>query len=163
MIRFMLCQDGKTENGGTELLVAWREAPGNWLWIDLQDEPVASETELLVGQLGLDAHAVIEAQRPRHPPGFESYPDYIYLLSKPLTSDSEDLDFSTQQMALFAGQRLLSPATASTHASSLPCSSASPNRVAQASRRSASLPPSPAGWPTAMARSCWTWSIASMR
>lgn len=107
MMRFMLCQDGKTENGGAELLATWRETPTSWLWIDLQDEPVASETELLVGQLGLDEHAVIEAQRPRHPPGFDAYPDYIYLLSKPLTSDSEDLDFSTQQMALFAGQRLL--------------------------------------------------------
>lgn len=107
MIRFMLCQDGKTENGGTELLATWREKPASWLWIDLQDEPVASETELLVGQLGLDEHAVTEAQRPRHPPGFHAFPDHIYLLSKPLTSDSEDLDFSTQQMALFAGQRLL--------------------------------------------------------
>lgn len=107
MIRFMLCQDGKAEDGGSELLAAWRETPASWLWIDLQDEPVASETGLLVGQLGLDEHAVAEAQRPRHPPGFEAYPDYIYLLSKPLTSDSEDLDFTTQQMALFAGPRLL--------------------------------------------------------
>ncbi|MCP5441365.1 MAG: magnesium transporter CorA family protein, partial [Chromatiaceae bacterium] len=69
--------------------------------------PAASETGLLVDQLGLDEHAVIEAQRPRHPPGFEAYPDYIYLLTKPLTSDSEDLDFSTQQVALFTGPHLL--------------------------------------------------------
>ncbi|MEZ5586240.1 MAG: magnesium transporter CorA family protein [Sedimenticolaceae bacterium] len=107
MIRFMLCDDGKAESGGAELLEDWGDRPGSWLWIDLQDEPAASETGLLVDQLGLDEHAVVEAQRPRHPPGFEAYPDYIYLLTKPLTSDSEDLDFSTQQVALFTGPHLL--------------------------------------------------------
>jgi len=77
------------------------------LWIDLQNEPEVPERALLVDELGLDEHAVTEAQRPRHPPGFETYPDYIYLLCKPLTSESEDLEFATQQLAIFAGQRLL--------------------------------------------------------
>lgn len=107
MIRFTLCHDGKASEGGRELLDAWKAQPESWLWIDLQDEPAATEKQLLVGELGLDEHAVIEAQRPRHPPGFEAYPNYIYLLSKPLTAESEDLEFATLQLALFAGPRLL--------------------------------------------------------
>lgn len=107
MIRFTLCSDGKVTDGGRELLDVWRAQPESWLWIDSQDEPEINERHLLVQELGLDEHAVAEAQRPRHPPGFEAYPEYIYLLSKPLTSESEDLEFATLQLATFAGPRLL--------------------------------------------------------
>ena len=57
--------------------------------------------------LGLDQHTVAEAQRPRHPPGFEAFPGYLYLLLKPLTSETENLEFATQQMAVFFSTRLL--------------------------------------------------------
>lgn len=107
MIHYILCLDGHASQGGQELLDAWRSQPASWLWIDLQDEASSVEEELLVRQLGLDRHAVHEAQRPRHPPGFETYPNYRYLLAKPLTSDSEDLEFATLQLATFAGERLL--------------------------------------------------------
>lgn len=107
MMRLTLCRDTEVAQGGPELLDVWRAEPHSWLWLDLQDEPSATEQRLLVEELGLDPHAVTEAQRPRHPPGFEAYPDYIYLLCKPLTSESEDLEFATQQLAIFASQRLL--------------------------------------------------------
>ncbi|MCG6967231.1 MAG: magnesium transporter CorA family protein [Chromatiaceae bacterium] len=107
MMHFTLCADGKATAGGRELLDAWRAQPDAWLWVDLQDEAAISERHFLVDELGLDEHAVTEAQRPRHPPGFEAYPGYLYLLSKPLTSESEDLEFATLQLALFAGPRLL--------------------------------------------------------
>jgi len=107
MMRLTLCQGDEATQGGPELLDAWRTQPQSWLWIDLQNEPAVPERALLVDELGLDEHAVKEAQRPRHPPGFEAYSDYIYLLCKPLTSESEDLEFATQQLAIFAGQRLL--------------------------------------------------------
>lgn len=107
MMLFTLCHEGQVREGGIELLEEWRAQSGSWLWIDLQDEPRTAENTLLIGELELDEHAVAEAQRPRHPPGFEAFPDYIYLLCKPLTSDSEDLDFETLQLALFAQPRLL--------------------------------------------------------
>ena len=107
MMRLTLCSDGAATQGGRELLEAWRSRPESWLWIDLQDEPGVDETHLLVQELGLDEHAVAQAQRPRHPPDFEAYPGYIYLLSKPLTSESEDLEFATLQLATFVGERLL--------------------------------------------------------
>lgn len=106
-MRFTLCRAGGTVQGGRELLEVWRSERTSWLWLDLQDESVAVETDLLIDQLGLDEHAVAEAQRPRHPPGLETFPGYIYLLTKPLTSDSDDLEFTTLQLAMFAGERLL--------------------------------------------------------
>jgi magnesium transporter len=107
MMLFTLCQDGAAQEGGPELLKQWRSQPESWLWIDLQDEPAETETDLLCNELGLDAHAVAEAQRPRHPPGFDVFPDHLYLLLKPLTSETDDLEFATQQMAVFAADRLL--------------------------------------------------------
>lgn len=107
MMIFTLCMDGSTQQGGHELLELWNAQPASWLWIDLQDEDPEVEREFLCDELHLDEYAVTEAQRRRHPPGFEAKPDYFYLLSKPLTSDSEDLDFSTLQLAIFAGPRLL--------------------------------------------------------
>jgi magnesium transporter len=107
MMLLTLCLGGKVQQGGRELLEQWRTQDESWLWIDLQDEDPAAEKTFLCNELGLDAFAVAEAQRRRHPPGFSSQPDYIYLLAKPLTSDSEDLDFSTLQLAIFAAPRLL--------------------------------------------------------
>ena len=107
MMLFTLCLEGKAVEGGQELLEQWRAQPDSWLWVDSQDEPSEQERQLLCDELGLEEHAVIEAQRRRHPPGFEALPNAVYLLAKPLTSDSEDLDFSTLQLATFAGPRLL--------------------------------------------------------
>ncbi len=107
MKRFSLFIDGEVQEGGEELLDAWRNEESSWLWIDLQDEDQAAEHALLVDQLALDPRAVAEAQRRRHPPSFEGFPGYDYLLLKPLTADSEDLEFETLQLAIFASPRLL--------------------------------------------------------
>ncbi|MGB5451897.1 MAG: magnesium transporter CorA family protein [Sedimenticolaceae bacterium] len=107
MMLFTICLNGKAHEGGRELLAQWQSQPESWLWIDLQDESAEVEQDLLCQELGLDDHALAEAQRPRHPPGFDAFPDHIYLLLKPLTSETNDLEFATQQMAVFTADRLL--------------------------------------------------------
>ena len=107
MINVILCSNGKVRQGGKELLDTWNTDADSWLWIDLQDESRDSEQELLVETLKLDRHAVAEAQRTRHPPGFHVFPNHLYLLTKPLTSDSDNLEFDTLQLAIFATSRLL--------------------------------------------------------
>lgn len=102
-----LCVDGQVFEGGRELLERWQSQPQSWLWVDLQNEPAGDERALLCETLGLDERAVTEAQRPRHPPGFEAFPEHVYLLMKALTAETEDLDFATQQLAIFASPRLL--------------------------------------------------------
>ena len=107
MMQFMLCQGETTQTGGIELLQQWKQSADSWIWLDLYDEPADQELSLLNKEFGLDTSAVIEAQRHRHPPSFEAFKDYIYLLLKPLDAESDSLDFSTLQLAMFASERFL--------------------------------------------------------
>ncbi len=106
-MQFMLCNDNSTQVGGRELLQQWQETPGSWIWLDLYGEAADEERELLSSQFSLDDGAIGEAQRSRHPPSFEAFKDYIYLLLKPLDAESDSLDFNTLQLAMFAGERFL--------------------------------------------------------
>jgi len=107
MMQFMLCQGETTQAGGIELLQQWKQSPDSWIWLDLFDEPADQEQSLLNEEFALDAGAIAEAQRNRHPPSFEAFENYIYLLLKPLDAESDSLDFSTLQLAMFASERFL--------------------------------------------------------
>ncbi len=107
MIQCILSTAGQVEIGGEELIERWQQDGNSWLWVDLYQYPSEQEYDLLVNRFELDAGAVEEAQRDRHPPSFEAFNDYIYLLLKPLDAQSDSLDFSTLQLAMFAGERLL--------------------------------------------------------
>ena len=107
MMQFMLCHGNTTQVGGKELLQQWQEKPDSWIWLELFEEPVDEEQEFLSQQFNLDNVAINEAQRSRHPPSFEVFEKYIYLLLKPLDADSDSLDFNTLQLAMFAGDRFL--------------------------------------------------------
>lgn len=107
MQRYTLCGDTTVEQGGPALLERWQNDARLWLWIDLQDEDPKQEKDLLCEVFGLDPYAVIEAQRPRHPPKFDMGNNYLFLLTKPLTSESEDLDFNTLQLAVFVAPRVI--------------------------------------------------------
>lgn len=107
MMQFMLCQNNTTQVGGKELLQQWKGSTDNWLWVDLYDEPSDQEQAFLSEEFSLDGVAVHEAQRNRHPPSFEAFKDYNYLLLKPLDAESDSLDFNTLQLAMFAGERFL--------------------------------------------------------
>jgi magnesium transporter len=107
MIQCILSTAGQVEIGGEELIERWQQDGNSWLWVDLYQYPSEQEYDLLVNRFELDAGAVEEAQRDRHPPSFEAFNDYIYLLLKPLDAQSDSLDFSTLQLAMFAGEHLL--------------------------------------------------------
>ena len=107
MIQFMLCHDKKTRVGGKELLQQWHDTSDSWIWIDLYEEPADEEQTFLAEHFNLDNGAISEAQRDRHPPSFEAFNDYFYLLLKPLDAESDSLDFNTLQLAFFAGDRFL--------------------------------------------------------
>ncbi|MDH5485558.1 MAG: magnesium transporter CorA family protein [Gammaproteobacteria bacterium] len=107
MMRFMLCHGDTTEVGGRELLQQWQDKADSWIWLDLYDEPADAEAVFLGEQFALDPGVISEAQRSRHPPSFEVFKDYIYLLLKPLDAGSDSLDFNTLQLAMFASDRFL--------------------------------------------------------
>jgi magnesium transporter len=103
----MLCHGDETRVGGEELLQEWQTKPDSWIWVDLFEHPANEERVFLSERFTLDTVAISEAQRDRHPPSFEGYDDYLYLLLKPLDAESDSLDFTTLQLAMFAGDRFL--------------------------------------------------------
>ncbi|MBT8119403.1 MAG: magnesium transporter CorA family protein [Gammaproteobacteria bacterium] len=107
MIQLMLCHGNNTQTGGKELLQQWQEQPDSWIWVELYDEPTEAEHDFLSEQFCIDSVTITEAQRNRHPPSFQAFEDYIYLLLKPLDAESDSLDFNTLQLAMFASQRFL--------------------------------------------------------
>ena len=107
MMRFMLCHNNTLQAGGSELLQQWHDKADSWIWLDLYAEPAGEEHSFLTEQFGLDSIAINEAQRDRHPPSFDAFNNYIFLLLKPLDAESDSLDFNTLQLAMFAGERFL--------------------------------------------------------
>jgi len=107
MMQFMLCQGNTTTVGDKEILQQWQDKTDSWIWVDLYDEAPDEEQKFLSETFNLDEGPINEAQRDRHPPSFEAFKNYIYLLLKPLDAESDSLDFSTLQLAMFAGERFL--------------------------------------------------------
>ncbi len=107
MIRAMVCKGSERVVGGIELLETWKQDPESWLWLDLEAEDLQQERELLQSEFMVDELPIIEAQRVRHPPSIDIYPDYLYVLIRPLTAGSDDLEFTTLQLGLFVGKRFI--------------------------------------------------------
>jgi len=77
------------------------------IWVDLCDNDKEDEAKLLESQFGLHQLAIQDAQRDRHPPKIEAFPDYTFILLKGLSAESKDIDFKTIQLALFVGERFM--------------------------------------------------------
>jgi magnesium transporter len=109
LIRTLLYDPDRNEvrSGGQELIPAWRQNADTTLWLDCVDEPIESERQLL--REGFDLHplAIQDAERSRHPPKVESFSNFTFILLKGLNANSEALDFSTIQLAIFIGERFM--------------------------------------------------------
>jgi magnesium transporter len=109
VIRCMLFEipDGRLHTGGRELVERWKADGQTLIWLDLGDESAEEAGRLLREEFGLHPLAVQDALRERHPPKFEPFGDYTFLLLRGLSAESKDTDFSTIQLALFVGRRFL--------------------------------------------------------
>lgn len=111
MIRAMLFDpaSGRVEKGGEELLQRWRDgasaARRPLIWVDFAGHAPDNEAELMYSVFGLHEYAIEDAQRFRHPPKFEAYPDFTFLLLKGL--DKEGDEFGTIQIAFFLADSYL--------------------------------------------------------
>lgn len=107
MIRtLMVDKQGNEQCGSGELIETWKTHHDNCLWLDLIDEPQASERELLIA-LGCHELAIADALRSRHPPKFEVFADHTFILYRGFKAISEDLQVDTMQLALWIGPRIL--------------------------------------------------------
>ncbi|MCB1692336.1 MAG: magnesium transporter CorA family protein [Pseudomonadales bacterium] len=108
MKRVMLYSPGdkRIVQGGTELIDTWRSGNGT-IWVDLADESPSAESRFLEETFGIHPFAIQDAQRDRHPPKFEHFDDYYFLLLKGLSPAPEGTDFDTIQISMFVGDRFL--------------------------------------------------------
>ena len=102
MHTWLLKTTSGVHTGGEELFDVWRSRPGSLLWLDIEGVGSDSDMDMLGQKFGLAEADVADAFRIRHPPAFEGEGERLFLLLKLLDADSHTLDFSTQQMAMFA-------------------------------------------------------------
>lgn len=119
MIKTMIFypETGEITSGGKELLTVWRESVGQagtaagpapkppLIWADFYGEDAESEKRTLMDIFGLHENAIEDAQRHRHPPKFEKFRKFSFLLLKGL--DRKGDDFSTIQIAFFLAPTFL--------------------------------------------------------
>ena len=109
MIRAMLYRrdSGVMTTGGEELLAQWHEHSGALLWADFAEHAPEPEMRALATRFGLHPLAIQDAQRQRHQPKLECFPDHVFVLLKGLGPESDEFEFETIQIAMFFGDRFL--------------------------------------------------------
>lgn len=107
MQKWMLIYPDHAETGSAALFSEWKKNPQSILWVDIEGKAEEADSKLLHEMLGLPDSEIKDALRERHPPRFNGTEDHLFLLLKPLDSDSHTIDFKTQQMAIFAGKNFI--------------------------------------------------------
>jgi magnesium transporter len=108
MIRVLLRHpDGSHEFGDETILSRWDPAAGVLAWVDIDRHDDASARALLTGRFGIDALAVSDALRERHPPKIEWFDNCLFLLVKGFTAETADINFSVVHISLFVGRGFL--------------------------------------------------------
>ncbi len=103
-IRVMTITGDSIETGGEELLDRRPAAGKGWTWIDLQGVDAALEREILTQRFGISRLAVQDAQRERHPPKFERFDDYVFMLLRELGVSSDTDEPVFVHTSLFLGR-----------------------------------------------------------
>lgn len=108
MIRTVLIDhaNGAIHHGGRELLDHWSRETQT-LWMDLESEDAAAERALLKKSFGISGLAIDDAQRKRHPPKLEWFDDYLFLLLKGFTAETDSIDFEVIHISFFCGRNFL--------------------------------------------------------
>jgi magnesium transporter len=109
MIRAVLYNPATNEIsiGDIKLLELWRKNPQSFLWIDFYDHPHEKTADILENDFGLNPLAIQDTQQSRHPPKIELFEDSTFIILKGLSPGTENIQFSTHQLALFTGERFL--------------------------------------------------------
>ena len=103
MQKWMLIEGDQIKTGDESLFAEWQASADSLLWVDIQGSADDNDRRVLNDMLVFPEAEVVDALRDRHPPRFGADGDFLFLLMKPLDSDSKTLDFDTQQMAVLGG------------------------------------------------------------
>lgn len=119
MIRVMMLApaSGEFQQGGRELIETWFEQKRKLeasqksaealplIWADFSGEDPESEARDFADLFDLHENAIEDAQRYRHPPKFENFKNFVFLLLKGL--DRKGDEFGTIQIAFFLSRSFL--------------------------------------------------------
>jgi magnesium transporter len=72
-----------------------------YLWLDLQSSDKKIERKVLEQKFDISKLAVDDAQRDRHPPKFESFKEYKFLLIKAFDAETKNIDFQILHISFF--------------------------------------------------------------
>jgi len=100
-------QSGSLQVGGGELLDSWQNNPQQLIWLDLDGSQPAEEKKLLLDRFDIHPLAVSDATNSRHPPKYEVFDKYTFILLKGLSDHTENLEYSTLQLAMLCGDDFL--------------------------------------------------------
>ena len=78
-----------------------------FLWLDCQGGDKHTESEYLQQQFSISQLAIDDAQRDRHPPKFEAFNSYNFLLIKAFDAKTDSIDYSILHISFFVSDRYL--------------------------------------------------------
>ena len=93
--------------GGAELIERWETTDHSLLWVLIEEESTDDEENFLTENFGFHPLAIADAQRQRHPPKIESYPETTFILLKSLDAESNSIELNTIQLSIFVGERYI--------------------------------------------------------
>jgi magnesium transporter len=99
----LLSQDGQHTQGSEQLVRQWRETPGSFLWLDIQNE-VTPEVSALLQSFGCNDLAIADCSRTRHPPKLESFEANCFILFRGITQLDDALTLVPQQLGIWVGK-----------------------------------------------------------
>lgn len=102
----LLFADGRHTVGNEQLAQQWRESPGGFLWLDIQDEITPAIRALLQG-FGCNDLAITDCSRARHPPKVENFEANCFILFRGITQLDGALNLVPQQLGLWVGENYL--------------------------------------------------------
>ena len=102
----LLSRDGQHKEGSDQLVRQWRETPGSFLWLDIQDE-VTPEVRTLLQSFGCNDLAITDCSRTRHPPKVENFEANCFILFRGITQLDDALKLVPQQLGMWVGKNYL--------------------------------------------------------
>lgn len=106
MIRSILFDpETKKANAGNEDQIArWEASENSLIWLDISRESADLASDYLK-RFKIHELAIQDALRDRHPPKFEEFEDFTFILYKGLDASTVDMGFGVIQLSLFVSDR----------------------------------------------------------
>lgn len=97
----------KHQSGDGCLLDRWMDEADSLIWVHLDGEVTDEQERMLRERFDLHPLALQDAKQNRHPPKLELFETSTFVLLKALSRESDDIHFSTIQLAIFVGERFI--------------------------------------------------------